>query len=107
MVNARSVEGGLTTVVCVAELLCALGSAVDDATVAVLERSVSSVGVTFRTTVADAPAAIVPSEHAMVELPEHEPWLAVAEPKVTLPGSMSVSVAPAAAFGPAFETAMV
>ena len=90
----RSAEGGgagLTTVCAVAELLPVSGSAVEDVTDAVFERAPSVVGVTLMVTVAEPPAAIDPSWHETVAAPVHEPWLGVAEPNVTDPGSVSVT----------------
>ena len=65
-------------------------------------------GRTLIWTVALAPLAIVPSEHVTVPLDcEQVPWEGVAESKVMLAGSVSVTVIPVARAGPALPTVSV
>lgn len=84
------------------------GSDVVAVTVAVFE-IVSLVAVTVVTsvTVAEPPFASVPRLHVTVVVPEHEPWVGVAETTLRPGGSTSVTVTPADVVGPAFDTATV
>ena len=49
----------------------------------------------------------VPRLQVTLLVPVQAPWLGVAEPKVTPPGSVSVTATFAAAVGPLFVTVMV
>ena len=70
------------------ELLPWLGSGVDDVTEAVLVMVPATVGRTTISTVAVTPFPIVPRLHVTIPPDSpHDPWLGVAETKVTLGGS--------------------
>ncbi len=100
---------GVTAVTAVAELFAPLGSAVVEATVAVLDTDAGAAPVTVATieTVALAPLASVPRLHVTVVVPVQVPTLGVADTKVKPAGSVSVTVTAAAGEGPALETVMV
>src|SRR5215210_1025904 len=90
--SCRSADGGPCTPVCaLASLLPGLGSEVDDETAAVLVMagSAPASGVTTIVMLASfaTPAARAPRLHVTVVVPEHVPWLALAETSVTLEGS--------------------
>jgi hypothetical protein len=86
----------------------ALGSGVDAVTEAELVISPATVGLTTMSSVAVAPLPIVPRLHVTIPPDSpHDPWLAVAETKVTLGGSWSVTVTLDAASGPLFVTVRV
>ena len=67
-----------------------------------------TVGSTTMSTVAVAPFPIVPRLHVTVPPDSlHDPWLGVAERKVTVDGSWSVTLTPDDASGPLFATVIV
>lgn len=99
--------GGGRLVVVVALLFAALGSAVVPDTVAVLETLVPELKWTTSAMVAEPLLAIVPSEQETVVVPLHDPCDGVADTNEVLPGMVSLTVAPAAALGPALLTVMV
>jgi hypothetical protein len=91
-----------------AVLLTSLGSIAGLATEAVFVINPAVLGVTTISTVAVAVFANVPTEQLTVPFnSEQVPWLAVAEEKVTLGGSTSVTVTPDATSGPLFVTVSV
>lgn len=90
-------------------LLAGVGSVSGDVTVAVLAIVVplAAVLLTISAIVALAPFASVPRLHVTVVVPEHEPWLGVADWKVTFAGRTSVTTTLDALCGPAFVTVIV
>jgi len=91
-----------------AVLLMSLGSVVEAATETVLVINPAVLGVTTISIRAVAAFANVPRLQVAVPLnSEQVPWLGVAETKVTLGGSTSVTVTPEAASGPLFVTVTV
>src|SRR5438094_868280 len=84
---------GFTVVDTVAELLAALGSEVLDWIAAVSENVPVEEGQTLIVTVAFAPFARVPSAHDRCWVPEHDPWLGVADTNVMAASALLVSVA--------------
>jgi hypothetical protein len=111
LVIARSagVVAGLTVVVIgPAVLLPELGSGVVLNTLALLLRSggLTIVGVTVMVIVALAPLARLPRLQVTVLVPLQLPWLGMAEPNVTLPGNVSVTVTAEAEVGPLLVTMM-
>jgi hypothetical protein len=98
-------------VAALAVLFAELGSPVADETVAVLVTLGTAVPPAVATIVTvtspAAPAFTVPRLHVTVAVPEHVPWLAVADTRVRPAGSGSETVTPAAAFGPLSCTVIV
>ena len=88
----------------VALLLAGAGSGWSATTLAVLVRVPALSGWTTIVIVALAPLASPPRLQLTVVVPEHEPWLGVAETKVRPAGRTSVRVTPVAALGPLFMT---
>ena len=76
-------------------------------TVAVLLKTPASVGVTTMNIVAVAVAVIVPRLQVITELPLQFPWLAVDETRLTLAGSVRLTVTPVAVPGPLLVTVIV
>ena len=99
--------GLLTAVVAVALLLPGLLSGVADDAVAVLLSVPAVVERTTTVTVTEAPAANVPRLHVIVVVPEHDPALGVADTRLAVAGSGSVSVTADAANVPALLTVIV
>src|SRR5438874_2235734 len=97
----------LTVVEAVAELLAEFGSGSVAPTVAVLDRVPGWTGVTLMVTVADPPLATDPSAQLTLVVPEHDPWLAVAEVKITGLGRGSVTTTLVAPEPPALATVRV
>ncbi len=107
LVSERSATGS-TVVVALAELLTSTGSAVVADTVAWLVIELPEDGVTLIVTPALPPLLTVPSGHVTVPAAcEQLPCVGVADVKVTPPGSVSVTVTPAAEDGPALLTPIV
>jgi len=96
-----------TVVDAVAELFPELGSAVEEDTDAVFASVPAALGRTTIVTVAVAAFASVPRAQVTVVVPEQLPWLELVETKLAPPGSMSVTLTPAAGFGPVLETVKV
>jgi len=93
-------------------LLLDTGSAGDaDETVTVFVTVPGWSGTTTTVTVADLPAARLPSAQVSVGFFDvgtvQVPWLVVADLNVTLPGIGSLSETPVASEGPRFETGIV
>jgi hypothetical protein len=106
LVTAMSAEGaGATVVVADAELLAGLGSASLAETVAVLVTVPAAVGVTTMVRVEEAPTARLPTLQLTVPLALVHPD--DADPKVTLPGRVSVTDTPLAGLGPLLVTTTV
>src|SRR5688572_15552784 len=101
---------GATGVLVTTVLLKGLGSGTSLVTVAVLPSGPVAVAPTLRTTVtvALAPGARVPRLQTSGLGAPQEPWLGVAEPKVTLAdsGRVSVTMTLVAALGPWLVTVM-
>src|SRR6266511_4102671 len=118
LVTTRSADAS-TTVVWVAELLAAFGSVVVVVTVAVLlsVEPLAALGLTWttRVKVALAPAAKLAAVAVKVPVPptggvvrlNAGPLVCIADTNVVLAGIRSLSVALAAALGPALLTVMV
>ena len=106
-VSWRSAAG--STVVCApAELLDGFRSPASEATLAWFVTVPWLFGRTLIWTLAVPPLATVPSAHVTVPADSEQlPWEALAESKVELDGSMSVTVTPVAPCGPALETPRV
>jgi hypothetical protein len=104
---ARSAEA-VTVVVAVAVLFAGFGSAVVEATLAVLLKLPAWFGALTVTVItgAVAPAASAARVHVTDTLPvfEHDQPVPVADTNVTPAGSVSVTVRFAASDGPAFDT---
>jgi hypothetical protein len=98
----------MTVVVAVAVLLLVLGSDSAAETVPVFVIVPAAFGVTVIVTVAKPPSAIDPRLHVTVPADCVQlPWLGAAEPKVTLAGSVSLSVTFVAVDGPRLLTVIV
>ena len=99
---------GWTTVKMVALLLAETGSMVEELTLAVLVKVVGVAGaVKVIATVIVLPRVITPSAQVTVEVPEQEPWVALAETKVAPAGIVSVNVPVVVLARPKFWTWMV
>ena len=100
MTDRSAVE--TTVVVAVAELLAAFGSDVAADTLAVFVNVPTVVAATFTTMsiVADAPRGKIPTSHAIVVVPEHEPVFGVADTSVTPGGRVSTTLTPLVVDGP-------
>jgi hypothetical protein len=99
-----------TVVPCVEELFAPLGSVVEEATLAVFERSEVREETTCTTsvTVAVAPFAMSPIEHVTTPAAcPHEPTEGVAETKVVPAGTVSVTTVLVAVEGPPLWTVSV
>ena len=100
-----STGAGCTVVVCDAALSAGVGFssvAVTEALLAIVPGAGGADRASV--TVAPAPGAIVQSEHAIVDVPEHEPCVGRAETSVAPAGSSSVSDVAVADEGPALAT---
>ena len=88
--------------------MAVLGSASFPETLAELVIEPAAVGVSEIVTVAEAALARVPRLHVTVPPAcEQEPWLGVAEMKITPAGSVSVRITPVAVEGPPLVTVTV
>jgi hypothetical protein len=99
--------GGNVVATAVDELLAEFGSAVVAETVAVFEIELPEFTVSTSVTVADALELIVPKEQLTVVVPLQLPCDGVADTNDVFTGIASVTVAPAAALGPALATVIV
>jgi hypothetical protein len=107
LASDRSAPGS-TTVCTLASLLALTGSETLDATLALFVIVPAVGGVTVIVEVALAPLASVPREHVTVpDCSEQLPWDALAEPKVTPAGSVSVRVTALALEGPSLVAVSV
>src|SRR3712207_2704962 len=88
LLSFGAVLSRVTSTVAVDELFAGAGSP-GYVAVAVLASAPAFLAVTTIVTVAEPPAGRVPSEHARVEVPEHWPWLAVADLNLAFAGSPS------------------
>src|SRR4029077_2789582 len=100
--------GAVTVSFCVEELLLGLGSVWSALTLAVFENIPGVPGMTRIVIVAVPALAIEPSKQVTVpSASEHMPVVVVAERKVIVAGSVSVTVTFVAVAGPLFVTASV
>ena len=105
--DTDSVDDEFTVVTTCVLLFAVLGSTVLALTDAEFVIAPATFGVTTMVTVALPPFAIVPRLQLTVAPPVHVPCDGVAEPNVMLEGSVSVTLTPHAAFGPALVTVSV
>jgi len=90
-----------------AELFAGFGSALALVTVATFVVGPTVVALATMEIVAVPPFVIVPRAQLTVVVPLQEPWLGVAETRVMVDGSVSVTETDDASFGPPFATLMV
>ena len=101
---ARLAVGATATVVTLAVLSADTGSVIELVAVAVFVIVPAVDGRTTMVMVAEPPLFITPKLQTTVADPEHVPWLGVAETRVTLDGSTSVTTTPVAVSGPLLTT---
>ena len=106
MVSARS-AGASTVVSTLALLFSGLGSGWSPATLAGLVIVPAAPGCTTIVITALPPFARAPTLQVTVVVPEHEPWLGVAETKRRRPGACPSRTTPVVGFGPLLVTVRV